>query len=148
MAPRRNSQPTEAELEVLQLVWKDGSATVREVFTVLGEERGVGYTTVLKIMQIMLEKGLLKRDEAKRSHSYRPAIKREVTQKELLGKLITRAFGGSADDLIACARTFAKIAKPAKPAKTAKPAKAKSAPAAKKKAAPAAKAKAPARRKK
>ena len=148
MAPRRNSQPTEAELEVLQVVWQDGSATVREVFDVLGDERGIGYTTVLKIMQIMHEKGLLKRNDSQRSHSYQPAIKREVTQKELLGKLITRAFGGSADDLIACARTFPKSAKPAK----GKPVKAKSAPAAKKKAAPAAKAKAkakaPARRKK
>ena len=99
MAPRRTSQPTAAELEILQVVWQRGSASVREVFETLGAEREIGYTTVLKLMQIMHEKEMLTRDASARSHRFTAAFKREATQKEIVGNLIAKAFGGSAAQL-------------------------------------------------
>lgn len=168
MAPRRTTQPTAAELEILQVVWERGSASVREVFETLGAEREVGYTTVLKLMQIMHEKDLLTRDASARSHRFASALKREDTQKEIVGSLIAKAFGGSAARLVEAVLSHAKSSKtelaaihallapgkkPAAPAKKAPaPAKqpagpAKTAPKSAKKASPAKK-KAPAARRK
>lgn len=94
-------KPTEAELQILQALWLRGPATVREVHADLGGR--TGYTSVLKLMQIMTEKGLLARDERDRTHIYRPAQPEKQTQRRLAADLMNRAFGGSARKLIAAA---------------------------------------------
>jgi len=91
--------PTEAELEILNILWASGPATVREVHTALSA-KGTGYTTVLKQMQVMAEKGLLERSERFRSHVYEAAAAKEQTQRRLAGNLLQRAFDGSAKDLV------------------------------------------------
>lgn len=93
-------RPTEAELEILQVLWEHGPATVRFVNDRLNEKKKVGYTTTLKIMQIMFEKRLLERDESARSHLYRPSIEKGETQGLLLDRLVQTAFGGSAAKLV------------------------------------------------
>lgn len=93
-------KPTEAELEILQILWKHGPCTVRFVNDQLNEKKTVGYTTTLKIMQIMFEKDLLKRDEKARSHLYRAAVKEKDTQRLLLDRFLETAFGGSAVKLV------------------------------------------------
>jgi predicted transcriptional regulator len=92
--------PTDAELAILGVLWDVGPATVRDVHDRLGDERNVGYTTVLKIMQIMHEKGLVTRDDSSRSHVYAAAIPRERTQKRLIADLLDRAFDGSSASLV------------------------------------------------
>ncbi len=93
-------KPTESELEILQILWLRGIATVREVHEELGKTKDVGYTTTLKLMQIMHEKGLVKRDESMRTHVYQPAVNKEKTQKHLLEKMIDSLFGGSSTQLV------------------------------------------------
>lgn len=93
-------RPTEAELEILQILWKHGPCTVRFVNDKLNEKKEVGYTTTLKIMQIMFEKNLLERDDSKRSHLYNPTLKENETQGLLLDKFLHSAFGGSAMKLV------------------------------------------------
>ena len=100
MATPKYVKPTESELEILQILWTKGIATVREVHEELGKTKDVGYTTTLKLMQIMHEKGLVKRDESMRTHVYQPAANKERTQKHLLGKMIDSLFGGSSTQLI------------------------------------------------
>jgi predicted transcriptional regulator len=100
MAPADRSLPTGAELQILRVLWRLGPATVREVHDALGPRRGTGYTTVLKLLQIMHQKGLVTRDEAERSHIYRARIGESVTQRRLLRDLADRAFGGSAASLV------------------------------------------------
>jgi BlaI family penicillinase repressor len=90
--------PTEAELEILSTLWAIGPATVRDVHTRIG--KGVGYTTVLKQMQIMTDKGLLNRSEQYRSHVYEPSMAKQHTQRGLARNLLQRAFAGSARDLV------------------------------------------------
>jgi predicted transcriptional regulator len=90
--------PTDAELGILNVLWAKGPSTVRAVFEAL--PASAGYTTVLKTMQIMAEKGLVKRDESERSHVYRAAIAAEATQERLVGELIDKAFAGSAAQLV------------------------------------------------
>lgn len=92
--------PTDAELGILQVLWQRGSSTVREVKEELEREREVGYTTVLKLLQIMHEKGLVDRDESERSHRYSPAVAETVTERRLVGDLIDRGFSGSAGKLV------------------------------------------------
>ena len=87
-------RPTEAELELLRVLWDRGSLTVREIHEAL-EDNDTGYTTTLKILQKMTEKGLVRRDESQRSHVYHPAIAAEKTQRLLVRDLLQRAFGGS-----------------------------------------------------
>lgn len=94
------NKPTEAELEILQILWKHGDSTVRFVNGELNKKREVGYTTTLKMMQLMTDKGLLQRDSSNRSHIYQPNISEEDTQKKLLDKLLNTAFGGSAMKLV------------------------------------------------
>jgi predicted transcriptional regulator len=94
-------KPTEAELQILQVLWQRGPSTVREVLSELGSR--TAYTTVLKLMQIMTEKGLVVRDERERTHVYRPLQPEAATQKRLAADLMQRAFGGSARKLIAAA---------------------------------------------
>lgn len=93
-------KPTESELEILQILWKNGTATVRDVHEELAQSKEVGYTTTLKLMQIMHEKGLVKRDESMRTHVYQPAVNKEKTQKHLLTKMIDSLFGGSSTQLV------------------------------------------------
>jgi predicted transcriptional regulator len=95
MANRPPTRPTNAELEILHILWKNGPSTVREVREALVELRPTGYTTALKMLQIMHNKGLVVRDEAKRSHVYEAKEPREVTQTRLLRDIMERAFDGS-----------------------------------------------------
>lgn len=99
MAPK-DPVPTESELQILSVLWELGPATVRQVHSAIVKQRDVGYTTVLKLMQIMLDKGLLLRDEAARSHVYRPAVARSRTQRRLARNLIDAAFSGSSKTLV------------------------------------------------
>ncbi|RYZ28155.1 MAG: BlaI/MecI/CopY family transcriptional regulator [Chitinophagaceae bacterium] len=99
MAPKY-IKPTESELEILQILWQNGTATVRDVHEELAKTKDVGYTTTLKLMQIMHDKGLVKRDESMRTHIYQPAVNKERTQKHLLDKMIDSLFGGSSTQLV------------------------------------------------
>ena len=95
-----HSRPTDAELEILNVLWGRGASTVREVHDVLGERKEMLYTTVLKLMQIMTEKHLVERDESQRAHLYVARAAQDVTQQQLLADLAERAFGGSATKLV------------------------------------------------
>ena len=95
-------RPTNAELAILSVLWRRGPSTVRDVHEALGEERGeaVGYTTVLKLLQIMTEKTLVKRDTRSRTHVYAAAASEATTRDQLLSDLVDRAFGGSSLALV------------------------------------------------
>src|SRR3954462_6955467 len=92
--------PTDAELAILAVLWRLGPSTVRAVHDALHPSQGTGYTTVLKLMQLMAQKGLVLRDESQRSHVYRAARAEVLTQKRLVGDLMERAFAGSAAQLV------------------------------------------------
>jgi predicted transcriptional regulator len=96
----RNALPTDAELQILSVLWRDGPSTVRDVHEALAAVQDTGYTTVLKLMQIMAQKGFVERDETNRSHVYRAAITEEQAQRGLLGQLMDKAFSGSAAQLV------------------------------------------------
>jgi BlaI family penicillinase repressor len=102
--PKEPGRPTDAELEILTVLWSLGPSTVRAVHEALRRRKTspstTQYTTVLKIMQIMAEKGLVRRNEKQRAHIYEPRRSREWTQKQLAGDLLERAFGGSARSLV------------------------------------------------
>ena len=100
MARRASNRPTDAELEILTVLWERGPSTVREVFRVIESTRTTGYTSVLKVMQIMTEKGALQRDESARPQVYRVTHARAKTQKQLVTDLLDRAFGGAAGNLV------------------------------------------------
>lgn len=100
MAAPKLIKPTESELEILQILWEKGVATVREVHEGLAATKDVGYTTTLKLMQIMNEKGIVKRDDSMRTHIYQAAVNKEKTQKHLLNKMIENLFGGSSTQLV------------------------------------------------
>jgi BlaI family penicillinase repressor len=100
LAAPKYVKPTESELEILQVLWDKGEATVREVHEELLKTKDAGYTTTLKLMQIMHEKGIVKRDESFRTHIYQPAVNKEKTQKHLLSKMIDSLFGGSSTQLV------------------------------------------------
>lgn len=100
MSTTKYIKPTESELEILQLLWSKGLATVREVHEDLARTKDVGYTTTLKLMQIMHEKGLVKRDDSMRTHVYQAAVNKEKTQRHILGKMIDSLFGGSPTQLV------------------------------------------------
>src|SRR5262252_8687816 len=93
-------KPTEAELAILRVLWQRGSSTVRQVQRALEETKKTGYTTVLKFMQIMFDKGLLTRDESPYAHVYQPAIPREQVERTLVADLLDRAFEGSTSRLL------------------------------------------------
>ena len=93
-------RPTDAELAILRVLWERGPSTVRDVTVALQNERGTGYTTALKLMQIMTEKGLVQRNDSQRTHVYEAVAAAEVTQKQLVTDLLERAFGGSAQQLV------------------------------------------------
>ena len=103
MSPRRSLDkpwPTEAELNILQVLWERGACTVREVHETLYGNDGAGYTTALKLMQIMYSKGLVDRDDSQRAHIYRSAISRQRTQKRFLADMVQRLFNGSPSQMV------------------------------------------------
>lgn len=100
MADNHSPKPTDGELEILQVLWQNGPATVRFVNDELNKIKEVGYTTTLKIMQLMTEKNMVRRDESNRSHVYEPLLKEETTQKQLLHKFLDTTFRGSASKLV------------------------------------------------
>lgn len=93
-------KPTDAELEILCVLWSRGPSTVRDVHAVIAERKPAQYTTVLKQLQVMWEKGLVRRDESQRSHVYEASRPRDWTQRQLAGDLLRRAFEGSARELV------------------------------------------------
>jgi len=109
MARRPSSRPTDAELDILRVLWARGPSTVRQVHDVLSANRDFVYTTTLKLLQLMTEKGVAVREEEGRVHLYRAAVAQEETQRHLIRDLLDRAFGGSPTQLV----VLALAAKPA-----------------------------------
>lgn len=93
-------RPTDSELEILRVLWRQGASTVREVQRGLPAEREMGYTTALKLLQIMHEKGLVARDESSRAHVYTARAGKERTQRGLVGDLLRKGFSGSSEELV------------------------------------------------
>ena len=100
MARKKQSGPTEKEMSILSILWKRGASTVREINTVMNHNEDTGYTTTLKLMQIMYEKGLLKRDTSSKTHVYFPASSEEQIQSQVLGNMLNRVFAGSTEKLM------------------------------------------------
>ena len=100
MAIRKQLKPTEGELEILQVLWEKQYATVREVNDKIVKTKEAGYTTTLKLMQIMLEKGLVTRDSSSKTHIYQPAVSKGKTQTLFLNKMIDSLFAGSSAQLV------------------------------------------------
>lgn len=100
MGTSKYIKPTESELEILRILWERNKASVRYVHEELSKSKDAGYTTTLKLMQIMFEKGLVGRDDSMKIHVYYPVVSREKTQKQMLGKMITNLFGGSPTELV------------------------------------------------
>lgn len=100
MSEKRIPKPTESELAILKVLWINGASSVRYVNEELNKKKETGYTTTLKFMQIMLEKGLVTRNTESRSHIYEAALSREATQLNLLDKFVDNVFGGSATNLV------------------------------------------------
>ena len=109
MRRHKYSRPTDRELTILQILWDNGPSTVRQVNEAMNKDEDTGYTTTLKLMQIMAEKGLLRRDESQFKHIYKHAITEEKTQKQLVGDLLERAFSGSAEKLVMRALSAKKV---------------------------------------
>lgn len=93
-------EPTEAELEVLRVIWQQGDSTVRQVHEILSRQHPVAYTTVLTTLQIMHQKGLVKRDVSERAHVYAASLSQRKAQKRFLGKILDRVFEGSSAELV------------------------------------------------
>jgi predicted transcriptional regulator len=104
-------RPTDAELAILNVLWAQGACTVRDVHERLSQDRDMGYTTVLKLMQIMFDKGLVTRDDSQRSHVYKARQKEQTTQRMLVTDLLARAFGGSTEKLVMQALAAKKASK-------------------------------------
>jgi len=102
-------EPTETELEILNVLWQLGPSTVRQVHEAL-QRHGLAYTTVLSMLQIMYQKGLVSRDNSERAHVFKPALSKNQTQRQILGKLLQRVFEGSATELVMQALGSAKPA--------------------------------------
>src|SRR5512132_2854409 len=100
MADKQTPRPTDAELAILNVLWERGPSTVRDVHEALSATQATGYTTVLKLLQIMTEKGLVVRDETQRAHIYEARYSEQKTQRQLLADLVDRAFGGSPAKLV------------------------------------------------
>jgi BlaI family penicillinase repressor len=109
MARRKNSRPTDRELTILRILWDKGPSTVRQVNEAMSQDEDTGYTTTLKLMQIMAEKGLLLRDDSQFKHVYQPALAEEKAQKQLVGDLLDKAFSGSAEKLVMRALSAKKV---------------------------------------
>ena len=109
MARRKSSRPTDRELTILRILWDNGPSTVRDVNKAMSEDENTGYTTTLKLMQIMTDKGLLLRDDSRFKHVYRPVLTEEKAQKQLVGDLLDRVFSGSAEKLVMRALSAKKV---------------------------------------
>ena len=109
MARHKTPGPTDRELAILRVLWERGPSTVRQVNEAISADRSTGYTTTLKLMQIMTEKGLVVRDESDRTHVYKANVAEEQTQRQLVGDLMDRAFGGSARKLVMQALAAKKV---------------------------------------
>ena len=109
--PDNPPRPTDAELEILTVLWIRGPSTVRQIHEAIVRRKPAQYTTVLKFMQIMADKGLVRRNEEQRAHIYEPARPREWTQRQLAGDLLQRAFNGSARSLMLGALSARKASK-------------------------------------
>src|SRR6476620_4789924 len=96
----KHTKPTESELEILQVLWNEQTATVRTVHEELSRTKDSGYTTTLKLMQIMFEKGIVIRDDSNKTHIYQPNVTREKTQRHMVGKMIDTLFSGSSAQLV------------------------------------------------
>lgn len=100
MADTKTTKPTESELDILRILWDKETATVRDVHEILSLHKDSGYTTTLKLMQIMYEKGIVTRDDSSKVHIYKAAISEKNTQQQFLGKMIDTLFGGSSTKLV------------------------------------------------
>jgi BlaI family penicillinase repressor len=100
MKMETKTKPTESELEILQILWEKESCTVRDVHEILEKSKDAGYTTTLKLMQIMHEKGLVDRDTSAKTHIYRPLVNQQKTQQHLVRKMIDNVFSGSASRMV------------------------------------------------
>ncbi|SEB13464.1 BlaI/MecI/CopY family transcriptional regulator [Pedobacter hartonius] len=100
MSSEVTAKPTESELEILQILWEKGNCTVRDVHDILTRNKEAGYTTTLKLMQIMHEKGLVKRDTSSKTHIYSALASQQKTQQHLVSRLIDNAFNGSAARMV------------------------------------------------
>jgi BlaI family penicillinase repressor len=109
MGRQRLPHPTDREIAILRILWDKGACTVKQVNEVMSKDKTTGYTTTLKLMQIMAEKGLVVRDESTFQHVYKPAISEESAQKQLVGNLLERAFSGSAEKLVMRALSAKKV---------------------------------------
>jgi BlaI family penicillinase repressor len=109
MARRKTPRPTDRELTILRILWDNGPSTVRQVNEAMSQDEDTGYTTTLKLMQIMVEKGLVIRDDSQFKHIYQPALSEEKAQKQLVGDLLDRAFSGSAEKLVMRALSAKKV---------------------------------------
>ena len=109
MARHKVSGPTDKELAILAILWHNGPSTVRQVNEVMNKQQRTGYTTTLKLMQIMTEKGLVVRDDSKFQHIYKPAVSEEKTQKQVVGDLLEKVFSGSAEKLVMRALSAKKV---------------------------------------
>ncbi len=109
MAKNGNFRPTDRELTILGILWDNGPCTVRQVNEIMSKNANTGYTTTLKLMQIMTEKGLLLRDDSQFKHVFSPGVTEEKAQKQLVGDLLDRAFAGSAEKLVVRALSAKKV---------------------------------------
>jgi predicted transcriptional regulator len=109
VARKKTTGPTDREMAILSVLWERGPSTVRDIHEGLHQDVETGYTTTLKLMQIMIEKGLLVRDDNGRRHIYRPALSEERTQKDLVQNLLDRVFAGSAEKLVMRALSAKKV---------------------------------------
>jgi len=109
MARHKSPGPTDREMAILSVLWQRGPSTVREIHEALQGNSDTGYTTTLKLMQIMAEKGLLSRKDAGRRHVYKPAISQERTQKQVVGEVLEKVFAGSAEKLVMRALSAKKV---------------------------------------
>ncbi|MEJ2883322.1 BlaI/MecI/CopY family transcriptional regulator [Pedobacter sp. GR22-6] len=100
MSTPHQTKPTESEMEILQILWEKGDCTVRDVHEILEKSKEAGYTTTLKLMQIMHEKGLVSRDTSSKTHIYRALVNQQKTQQQLVSKMIDNVFNGSAARLV------------------------------------------------
>ncbi len=100
MGKKRISQPTEVELQILRILWELGPSPVREMHARLNAEKGTNYSTTVKMLSVMLDKGLVKRDEKASPHVYRPVLSREKTGKRMVGDLIDKVYDGAAMSLV------------------------------------------------
>ena len=109
MARHKVSGPTDRELAILGILWNNGASTVRKINEEMNKQQRTGYTTTLKLMQIMTEKGLLIRDDSNFQHIYKPAVSEEKTQKQVVGDLLEKVFSGSAEKLVMRALSAKKV---------------------------------------